>query len=302
MSVLIAMNTILALVGRPKGAEWLAELLHRKATDLLVVSIDVALLVISGFVLGRILASVAGRLAGRRGSAQGVMITKRFVFYAVLVLTVLGVLQTLGIDPSVLLGAAGILTVALGFASQTSASNVISGIFLLGERPFSVGDSISVDGTSGEVLAVDLLSVKLRTFDNLYVRVPNETLIKSEIVNLSRNPIRRMDIDLRIAYDQDIKAVRALLEEIALEDPGILQEPAPNIWVDRLGDSAIHLRFLLWASNRGGFFDTKSRVMEKIALAFAARGIAFGFPQVRVEDRSREALAAALESNDSPAD
>ncbi|MCA9696142.1 MAG: hypothetical protein KC431_01370, partial [Myxococcales bacterium] len=69
MSVLIAMNTILALVGRPKGAEWLAELLHRKATDLLVVSIDVVLLVISGFVLGRILASVAGRLAGRRGSA-----------------------------------------------------------------------------------------------------------------------------------------------------------------------------------------------------------------------------------------
>ncbi|NVB39953.1 mechanosensitive ion channel family protein [Pseudenhygromyxa sp. WMMC2535] len=266
------------------AAEWLAELLDVKATDLLAIGVQIALLIVAGLLLGRLLSGTAARLAARRGSAQGVMITRRFVFYAILVLTVLAVLDTLGVSPSVLLGAAGILSVALGFASQTSASNVISGVFLLGERPFSVGDAIVVGETTGEVLSVDLLSVKLRTFDNLYVRVPNETLIKSEIVNLSRNPIRRIDIDLRVAYDEDLDRVRALLRRIALEEPALLQEPEPIIWVDRLGDSAIHVRFLVWASNRGGFFDTRSRVMEMIARAFAKEGVAVGYQKVRVDE------------------
>ena len=84
--------------------------------------------------------------------------------------------------------AAGLLTVALGFAAQTSASNLISGLFLLGERPFVVGDVIRLaSGITGEVVGIDLLSVKIRTFDNLLVRVPNETLLKSELTNLTRS-------------------------------------------------------------------------------------------------------------------
>src|SRR5690606_6278295 len=132
------------------------------------------------------------------------------------------VLDTLGVDVGVLLGAAGILTVAIGFASQTSASNLISGLFLLGARPFSVGDLIEVGTRTGVVLSVDLLSVKLRTFENLFVRVPNETLIKSDIVNLSRNPIRRIEVKLRLAYDEDFERVAALLKAIAQDDPDVL--------------------------------------------------------------------------------
>ena len=275
--------------------EWLT-------TERLMAIVRAVIVLVAGLILARVATAMILRFARRRADAQQRLLLRRLTFYPLAALVLVVALGELGFHVGVLMGAAGLFTVALGFASQTSASNLISGLFLIIEQPFVIGDIVRVEDVTGEVLSIDLLSIKLRTFDNLFVRVPNETLIKSEIVNLSRNPIRRLDIDLRIAYDQDIKAVRALLEEIALEDPGILQEPAPNIWVDRLGDSAIHLRFLLWASNRGGFFDTKSRVMEKIALAFAARGIAFGFPQVRVEDRSREVLAAALESSDSPAD
>ena len=76
------------------------------------------------------------------------------------------------------------------FASQTSVSNIISGIFLISEQPFQVGDLIKVGETKGVVLSIDLLSIKLRTFDNQLVRIPNENLIKNELSNITRFPIR----------------------------------------------------------------------------------------------------------------
>src|SRR5699024_9803457 len=158
--------------------------------------------------LARFLASMMMRLVTGRLDAHRSMILRRTAFYLVLGLAVATALNTLGFKLGVLLGTAGVLSVAIGFASQTSVSNLISGLFLVGERPFGIGDSIKVGATSGEVLAIDLLSVKLRTFDNLLVRIPNETLIKSEVVNLSRFPTRRIELALRIGYKEDIGRVR----------------------------------------------------------------------------------------------
>ncbi len=277
-----------------KKKDWLATLLDKDSDDLLVVLVRAVVILVVGLGGGRLLAALVGRLLTRRFSAQQVMITRRFVFYAVLGVTNLALLENFGVELSVLLGAAGILTVALGFASQTSASNLISGLFLLGERPFVVGDVIQVGQRVGEVLSVDMLSVKLRTFDNLFVRVPNETLIKSEIVNITRNPIRRIDIDLRIAYDEDLDRVRELLHEIVAREPDILEEPEPTIWVDALGESAIQVRFLIWASNRGRvYYDVGSRVLEAIAREFRDQRISVGYPRVDVARGEHQLGAAA---------
>jgi len=134
----------------------------------------------------------------------------------------------MGFQLSVLLGAAGILSVAIGFASQTSASNLISGLFLIGEGPFAIGDFIRVGTTEGEVLSIDLLSVKLRTPDNLFVRIPNEQLIKSEVVNLTRFAIRRLNLAVGVAYKEDIPRVRHILMQVATDNPLCLNEPAPR--------------------------------------------------------------------------
>lgn len=279
----------MALLGTPlaitlgTATDWLAQLMAKEPDDLAVVGLRAAMILVIGLVLARVLAGLAGRLAGSRGTAQAEMITRRLVFYAMVGLTIAMTLDTIGVKLGVLLGAAGILTVAIGFAAQTSASNLISGVFLLGERPFSVGDTIEVGGTTGEVLAVDLLSVKLRTFNNLYVRVPNETLIKSQITNLSRNPIRRVEIELRVAYSEDLDRLRALLFSLAANDPDILEEPEPIVWVDRLGESAIHIRFLVWAANRAGFFDARSRMLETVARALQQQGVAIGYQKVEVD-------------------
>jgi small-conductance mechanosensitive channel len=288
---------VIGLVGE---SNWLAKLLAKEPDDLVVIGLRAVIILVVGLLLARVLGRLFGRIAARRGSAQGEMITRRFVFYAIFGLACFMALDTLGVQLGVLLGAAGILTVALGFASQTSASNLISGLFLLGERPFSIGDTISVGATTGVVLSVDLLSVKLRTFDNLYVRVPNETLIKSEITNLSRNPIRRIEINLRLAYGEDVERVRSLLRELASEDPDMLEEPEPVIWVDALGDSAIHVRFLVWAANDSRFFANRSRIQEQVAQALREHEVAIGYPTVAVGGADEIRARFYPESRDAP--
>ncbi len=236
-----------------------------------------ALLLSGGWILGRMLSAGLTRLLRRYTGAQESMLLHRGSFWLVLGLAAAAALHQLGFELGVLLGAAGIVTVALGFASQTSASNVISGLFLIGERPFVVGDIIKVGATTGEVLSIDLLSVKLRTFDNLLVRVPNETLIKSEITNLTRFPVRRLDLTIGVAYKEDVGRVREVLMAVAEKNPLCLIEPAPLFIFLGFGDSAVNLQFSVWAQKEK-FLDLRNSILQEIKQAFEQAGIEIPFP------------------------
>ncbi|HPF34374.1 MAG TPA: mechanosensitive ion channel family protein [Candidatus Krumholzibacteria bacterium] len=236
------------------------------------------LVLLVGLVLARGLAAAAGRAAATRWSRQESMLTRRLVFYTLVGLLVASSLHQLGFQLSVLLGAAGILTVALGFASQTSASNLISGLFLIAERPFVVGDVIRVDDVTGEVLSVDLMSVKIRTFDNLYVRVPNEAVIKSRITNLTHFPLRRVDVKLGVAYGTDLGLVQRVLRETAEANPLCLDEPAPLYIFRGFGESSLDIQYNVWGK-RENYLDLLNSIHQEIAAAFAAAGIVIPFPQ-----------------------
>jgi small-conductance mechanosensitive channel len=237
----------------------------------------VALLIV-GLVAARLLSRIPERFMAKRFTPHHLMIGKRFIYYGVLALFVASALSELGFGLHVFLGAAGILSVALGFASQTSASNLISGLFLIGERPFAVGDVITVGNTTGEVLSIDLLSVKLRTFDNLYVRIPNETLIKSEVTTLTRFPIRRLDLAISVAYKEDIARVREILMKVAEENPLGLDEPKPLFIFKGFGNAALNIQFSVWAK-RDHVLELSNSLQEGIKRAFDAAGIEISSPQ-----------------------
>jgi len=163
--------------------------------------------------------------------------------------------------------------VALGFAAQTSASNLISGLFLLGERPFVVGDMIQVGGGStGQVMSIDLLSVKLRTVDNLSVRVPNETLLKSELTNFTRYPIRRVDLEVTIAYGADLERARALLLAVASTHQLVLDEPRPQVVLRRLGEWGVEMQSLFWTRSEN-VLDARDAVLAATLDALGDAGI-----------------------------
>lgn len=231
-----------------------------------------------GLLLARLVAAGAARLFLHRASTQQALLLKRLLHYGIAAVALAMGLGELGFDLSVLLGAAGILSVALGFASQTSASNIISGLFLIGERHFEIGDAIRIGATEGVVESVDLMSVKLRTFDNLSVRLPNETLLKSEIVNLTHYPIRRLDVVVGVAYRSDLEHVRATLFQLANRDPFALDEPIPMFNFFEFGDSALQIRFSVWTT-RENYIQFRTRFREAIKVAFAEAGVEIPFPQ-----------------------
>lgn len=234
---------------------------------------------LGGYGIAKLASSSLGKLIKKHTSAHQQILLQRAVFYFLLMFFLIAALHEMGFNLSVLLGAAGIFSVAIGFASQTSASNLISGLFLLGERPFGVGDIIRVGTTTGEVLSIDLLSAKLRTFDNLYVRIPNETMLKSEVTTLTRFPIRRLDLLLGVAYKENIEKVKKVLFAVAESNPLSLEDPNPLFIFKGFGASALDIQFCLW-TKRENYLALKNNIQYEIKLAFDANQIEIPFPHL----------------------
>jgi small-conductance mechanosensitive channel len=251
---------------------------------------------IAGLALARAVRFGAARALPTLEPGQRTLLA-RLAANAVLALFAVSALRQFGFDFAVLLGAAGIVTVAVGFASQTSASNLISGLFLILERAVQPGDVITIGGRTGEVISVDLLSTKLRTFDNLLVRIPNETMVKSEIVALNRLPIRRVDLAVGVAYATDLPRAEATLLAAASGNPLVLDEPAPQLIAQGFGPNSVDYLLTVW-TERSQFLPVRNALMRDVKAALDAAGIDIPFPrrtlssaaplQVELIDRASE--------------
>lgn len=234
------------------------------------------------FVVGLVLATViTRRLRWPGASARALFWVRQTVRYGILLLALFLALRTLGVDLTVLVGAAGIVTVAVGFASQTAASNLISSWFLLGEQPFSVGDFIQVGDVFGEVVSIDALSVKVRTFDNVLVRIPNKTLLETNVINTTRFPVRRVDTLLRVGFREDLEHVRRTLLQVADRNPSCLEEPKPVVWFNGFGESGVQIKFSVWTLTEN-YYDVSSEIVTDIKSALEAAGIEIPVLQVAV--------------------
>ncbi|WP_130804514.1 mechanosensitive ion channel family protein [Acinetobacter ihumii] len=242
-----------------------------------------------GFIFARLVSNTFIRTVGMRFNAHQRMVWRRGIFYFIFLIFVMASLKEAGFKLSVFLGAAGILTVALGFASQTSASNLISGLFLIGEGSFEVGDTIQITlirghTIEGQVISIDLLSVKLLTLDNVYVRLPNEQLIRAPVMNLSKYPIRRIPITLAINFQEDIIKVRQVLLDVASRYPLVLDDPKPEVTVTAFRESSIELLFSVWCRQEL-FLHTRDELQERIRNGFLENQIEIPVPKMGFVDR-----------------
>lgn len=221
---------------------------------------------------------IRARITDRYNAQKGLIVGK-VVFWPLTLIIAVSVLKELGFSLAPLLGAAGIMGVAIGFASQTSVSNVISGFFLLGEEPFKVGDVITVGDVTGAVMTIDMLSVKIRTFDNRMVRIPNEALVKAQFINNTFFPVRRLDIPVGVAYREDIGRVRQVLLDVARDNPHVLMEPEPLVIFQGYGASSIDFTLNVWA-RRESFLMVRNSITEDVKKRLDAEGIEIPFPHV----------------------
>lgn len=243
----------------------------------LIIALRILAVIIIGFPMLYALSSVLRRITRKRFSPQAGMLISKGITYGGTVLIILTVMNQLGFRLTALLGAAGVAGIAIGFAAQTSVSNIISGLFLISEKPFQVGDLIRVGETLGIVYSIDLLSIKLRKLDNLFIRIPNETIIKTEVTNVTRFPIRRMDLNIGVAYKEDICRVRNILTEIAKNNPYCLDEPEPLIVFKEFGNSALEFMFGLWFS-KTDYLALRNSIMQDIKERFDDEDIEIPFP------------------------
>jgi len=173
----------------------------------------------------------------------------RLVTYVTAFIIGASILQELGINITALLGAAGILGVAIGFAAQASVSNIISGIFILIEHPFSLDDEIQIDEFTGKVVDINLFSIGLLTPDHRTIRVPHEKLLKNIIINKTNRAKRRYEITVSVAFQEDLEKVRTVFINAMRTEPYCLTSPEPLIWVDTMNGDMTQIIVAVWVDS-----------------------------------------------------
>ncbi|MEN2977102.1 mechanosensitive ion channel [Tistrella bauzanensis] len=198
--------------------------------------------------------------------------------YAIIILTVVIVLGQFGVQTASIIAILGAAGLAIGLALQGTLSNVAAGIMLLFLRPFRVGDFIDAGGRAGSVIHVSLFTTELKMADGVYMSLPNSQVWGQAITNYSRNPVRRMDVVVGIAYDDDIDAALTALKAMADADDRVLKDPAAQTMVTNLGESSVDITLRIWAT-LGDYWNLRWDMIKGAKLTVEAAGCSIPFPQ-----------------------
>ncbi len=191
------------------------------------------------------------------------------------------VVTQLGVKTSSLIAILASAGVAIGLALQGSLSNFAGGVLIFIFKPFKVGDWISAQGIDGSVKEISIFTTKLTTFGNQVAIIPNGPLSNNNIVNYNAEKTRRDKIDVGISYRSDIQLAKQILLDICAQNENVLQDPAPEVYVDNLADSAVVLSLRYWADNEV-FWAAHFHILETLKRRFDEEGVEIPFPQMDV--------------------
>ncbi|MBF6024809.1 mechanosensitive ion channel family protein [Lysobacter niastensis] len=197
----------------------------------------------------------------------------RLAYVVLVVVLVLAILQVFfNVAPTSLIAVLGAAGLAIGLALKDSLSNVASGVMLVTLKPFRVGDIVQIAGSSGKVEAVSIFQTRLRGADNQTIVLPNNLITTAPIINLTPDTMRRIELIIGIGYTDDIDVAREAVMKIMRADERILAEPAPDVMVYELADTAVRLGVRCHVGN-ADHFATKCDLNERIKRAFDEAGI-----------------------------
>ena len=242
--------------------------------DLIVFAISVVIIVI----VARIIAIYLKRTLSDRMERAELDKLVRVIQVVIILFGIWFALPSFDVDIGQLLVVGGTVGLIIAFASQKIVSNLGSGIFLLIERPVKIGDTIQIGNIEGTVNQIRILSTIVKTYEGIYVRIPNEQVFSSDITNFVANPARRFEYTVSIGYGDDAgKAVR-VIRTLLQEHPFVLKNPAPSIFVSKLGDSGVEITIYIWAPSRV-WWSVRTELLQKIKEALNREGIEIPFPQ-----------------------
>ncbi len=211
----------------------------------------------------------------------------RFIHYVILVVGVYIGLKSINIPLGALIGLFAVIGVGIGFGLQNLASNFISGLILLFERPVKIGDRLELNDVWGDVRQINLRTTLIETPDKISIILPNSRLLENEVINYSYgDPMIRLRIPVGIAYGSDCEKAADLLVQVALDNDRVLNDPKPKTWFREFGDSSLNFVLLCWIPNAANKYDITSELNHGIDRIFRENGVEIPFPQRDLHLRS----------------
>ena len=257
-----------------------------KNQDLLIqyaVNIVAAIVI---FIVGSIIAKIVSGTITRVMKARGVDLTvahflSALVRYGILAFTIIAALGRIGVQTASVIAVIGAAGLAVGLALQGSLSNFAAGVLLVLFRPFRTGEFVDLGGVSGTVKDVQIFSTTMLTSDNKTIVVPNGKIIAGNIINYPREPNRRVDITVGVAYDADIDLVKKVLGDIVAADKRIMHDQGVTIRLNEMAASSLNFVVRAWTTN-ANYWPVYFDLMENFKRGLDANKIGIPFPQMDV--------------------
>ncbi|WP_298318414.1 mechanosensitive ion channel domain-containing protein [uncultured Aquimarina sp.] len=214
------------------------------------------------------------------------------------ILLIILVVTQLGVQTSSLVAILGAAGLAVGLALQGSLANFAGGVLILFFKPFKIGDFVETQGVSGTVKEISIFTTKLNTFGNQLAVIPNGKVSNGNIINYSSEDKRRDKIEIGIAYTSNIKEAKDILLDLINNQEKVLKDPAPEIYVSDLGDSAVTLSLRYWATNED-FWSVHFYTIEEAKKRLEDKGVSIPFPQREIRMVSDNKSIQNAEKKDS---
>jgi small conductance mechanosensitive channel len=210
------------------------------------------------------------------------LLVRNIYRYTIGVFGLVMALDQLGINVGAALAGIGVAGIAVGFAAQDSLANVISGFLIFWDQPFTVGTWIRVEGQFGRVADITLRTTRIQTKRNTWVIIPNKNIIDAVVENYSKHGETRVDVQLGIAYKENVAEARRVLLEAVRGLPDVLAKPQPDVVVTQLGDSSVNLDIRVWIDDPGDEPPVRNAVLEASKNALDAAGIEIPVPHLQL--------------------
>ncbi|KTS15124.1 mechanosensitive ion channel protein MscS [Pantoea dispersa] len=239
-------------------------------------------IIIVGMIIARVVSNGVNRLlVARHIDATVADFLSALVRYGIIAFTIIAALGRVGVQTASVIAVLGAAGLAVGLALQGSLSNLAAGVLLVTFRPFRTGEFVDLGGVMGTVQNVQIFSTTLKTADGKIVVVPNGKIIAGNIVNFSREPIRRNEFIIGVAYDADVDQVIELLREVVEADERVLKDLGIQIGLNELAASSLNFVVRCW-SKSGDLQNVYWDLMKNFKRTLDAHGIGIPYPQMDV--------------------
>jgi small-conductance mechanosensitive channel len=241
------------------------------------------IMLVMGFILSKYIIHVFRRgLQKTRIPDLTVQFLTHFLSILLYVIIILIFLKSLNFDvDSYILGVSAAIGIVLGLGLQDTFTNLTAGVCVAALRPIDMGETVTVNGQTGKVKSVGIMSTELLTLDNQLITVPNKLVWGSSIVNMTRMPTRRVSVDIGISYSSSLEKATGIALNLMKTHPLVLKEPEPAVVTTELANSSINLQLRAWAKTEE-MGTVKNNLVTGIFDAYTKEGIEIPFPQMDI--------------------